>query len=139
MFVAFFSLSIECVQVSMGVASVDDVLAWTVLAIATSVTVGGVPQDGAWGILIGIAWVTFLLVVVRRVLCKVQPLLGYNNYVVVVFLGMCISAWFTQVLGLHAFFGGFVFGLCVCVCVCPPLSSACFFSSLFFPPFYFEI
>jgi len=30
-----------------------------------------------------------------------------------VFIGLCTSAWFTQVLGLHAFFGGFIFGVCV--------------------------
>jgi Kef-type K+ transport system membrane component KefB len=99
--------------VSMGVSSVDDVLAWTVLAIATSVTAGGSPQDGAWGILIGIAWVIFLLVVVRKLLVILQPVLSASNFVVLVFLGMCVSAWITQVLGLHAFFGGFIFGLCI--------------------------
>lgn len=99
--------------VSMGIASVDDVLAWTMLAIATSVTVGGTPQDGAWGVIIGAAWVAFLLVVVRSILKRIQPMMTPPNFIVVVFLGMCASAWFTQVLGLHAFFGGFVFGLCV--------------------------
>jgi len=34
-------------------------------------------------------------------------------FIVVVFIGLCISSWFTQVLGLHAFFGGFIFGVCV--------------------------
>jgi len=99
--------------VSMGIASVDDVLAWTVLAIATSYHGGGNPEDGAWGILIGFAWVLFLVVVVRRGLIFLKNVLSANSFVVTIFLGMCISAWFTQILGLHAFFGGFIFGIAV--------------------------
>lgn len=99
--------------VSMGVASVDDVLAWTVLAIATSYNGGGNPQDGAWGILISIAWVVVLMVVVRPLLFKIKSLVLVNSFIVLLFLGMCVSAWFTQVLGLHAFFGAFCFGISV--------------------------
>lgn len=94
----------------MGVASVDDVLAWTVLAIATSYNGGGDPQDGAWGILISIAWVIVLMAVVRPLLAKLKPFLLENTFIVLLFMGMCVSAWFTQVLGLHAFFGAFCFG-----------------------------
>jgi len=36
-----------------------------------------------------------------------------NIYIVCIFIGMCFSAWLTQILGLHAFFGGFIFGVSV--------------------------
>jgi len=91
----------------------DDALAWTVLAIATSYQTGGSPQNGAWGILLAIAWVIFLLFVVRRALAYLRAKLSESMFIVVVFIGLCISSWFTQVLGLHAFFGGFIFGVCV--------------------------
>jgi len=38
---------------------------------------------------------------------------GSNSFALLIFMGMCASAWVTQVLGLHCFFGGFIFGVCV--------------------------
>jgi len=91
----------------------DDALAWTVLAIATSYQTGGSPANGAWGILLAIAWVIFLLVVVRRGLEYLRSRISASMFIVTLFIGLCTSAWFTQVLGLHAFFGGFIFGVCI--------------------------
>lgn len=105
------ALTAQIGLVAMGVTSMDDALAWTVLAIATSYQTGGSPENGAWGILIGIAWVLFLLIVVKRFLDFLRPKMTENMFIVIVFMGMCTSAWFTQVLGLHAFFGGFIFGV----------------------------
>jgi len=107
------ALTAQIGLVAMGVSSMDDALAWTVLAIATSYQTGGSPANGAWGILLAIAWIIFLLVVVRRILEHLHVKLSESMFIVTVFIGLCTSAWFTQVLGLHAFFGGFIFGVCV--------------------------
>jgi len=95
------------------VSSMDDALAWTVLAVATSYQTGGSPANGAWAILLAIAWVLFLLLVARKVLERLRLKLSDSMFIVTVFIGLCSSAWVTQVLGLHAFFGGFIFGVCV--------------------------
>jgi len=104
---------------AMSIASVDDLLAWTVLAIATSYHSGVGALEGLYTILTAIAWVLFLALVVRPLLEQLHLYLRKKkretstDFVVVVFLGMCCSAWMTQMIGVHSFFGAFVFGIIV--------------------------
>eukprot|EP00808_Paulinella_micropora_P012281 g50272.t1 len=108
------AMSTQIGLVSMAVASLDDVLAWTVLAVATSIQVGGDPINALYALLITAAWILFLVFVVSPLLLWAEANnISATNYVFFVFCGMCLTAWLTEILGLHAFFGAFVFGICL--------------------------
>eukprot|EP00457_Paulinella_chromatophora_P002694 gb/GEZN01002699.1/.p1 GENE.gb/GEZN01002699.1/~~gb/GEZN01002699.1/.p1 ORF type:complete len:731 (+),score=46.46 gb/GEZN01002699.1/:97-2289(+) len=108
------AMSTQIGLVSMAVASLDDVLAWTVLAVATSIQVGGDPLNALYALLITLAWIVFLIFIVSPCLLWAETKnMSAANYVFFVFCGMCSTAWLTEILGLHAFFGAFVFGICL--------------------------
>jgi Kef-type K+ transport system membrane component KefB len=100
---------------SLACAAIDDVLAWSLLAIVIAVAVGGT--------LTGVALIVGLTAVYALVMFGVvRPLLArlvgrYRaagrltpNVLATVLVGVFLSAYATELIGVHAIFGAFVFG-----------------------------
>lgn len=100
---------------AIACAAADDVTAWCLLAIVV-----GIAQSGAG---IGAIWTTgFALLYVAFMLLLVRPLL--NRYLTVSaaheqpsskliglsLIGLFVSAWITETIGIHALFGAFLMG-----------------------------
>ncbi len=101
---------------SLACAAVDDVIAWSLLAIVVAVVMGGSPGGVALLILGTAAFAAFMFLVVRPLLAglvsryeragRLTP-----NLLAVVLVGALLSAYATEVIGVHAIFGAFLFGL----------------------------
>jgi len=101
---------------SLACAAVDDVIAWSLLAVVVAVAVGGSPGRVAWLILGTAAFGVFMFLVVRPLLTglvrryeragRLTP-----DMLAVVLVGVLLSAYATEVLGVHAIFGAFLFGV----------------------------
>lgn len=104
---------------ALSCAAIDDVLAWCVLALASSFAKSGSAILGLWTTLAAAGYVIFMVVLLRPVLAIFHRYLirkkqdNSRYYVVFVFLLLLGSAFTTEGLGIHCFFGGFVMGLIV--------------------------
>ncbi|KYQ92700.1 Na+/H+ antiporter [Tieghemostelium lacteum] len=109
---------------ALAAASVDDVIAWILLAVVVSYAKNTTSGDNSgnltalWTFLLLAGFVVFMFVGVRKAL-----LIIYTRWVkteaqkhnMIIFLLMCMfaSAFYTEVIGVHAIFGGFILGICV--------------------------
>ncbi|KAJ3186438.1 K(+)/H(+) antiporter, partial [Irineochytrium annulatum] len=107
-------------QATMAAASVDDVIAWGFLLFVIALVNNTAHQIVAlWIFLVMIAYAAFLWFLVRPVLARwVEHAHGADNaaqgiLVFGVLAMVLISAFFTQALGAHAMFGGFLVGVIV--------------------------
>lgn len=104
---------------TLSAAAIDDVLAWCTLALTLSYATGGGIQQGIYTMLITAGMVAFLLLGVKRFLKYVHKQLMKaddelnRNFIAAIFLMLCLVSWFAEVIGVHAFFGAFAFGVCV--------------------------
>ena len=102
---------------ALAAAAVDDVLAWTGLAIIIMVVRAGAQTSPPVLLVAGtLAYVTFMVVVVRPLLRRwsVTWRRTTSQDVIAVMLVLAlISAWITEALGVHALFGAFVAGAVV--------------------------
>ncbi len=95
----------------------DDVLAWTTLALVLSYVNGGSAVDGIATAVITSVFVGFLLLFVRPILNSIhRRLMAVNDelnstFIFFIFVQLCIFSLFAEIAGIHAFFGAFVFGL----------------------------
>jgi K+:H+ antiporter len=92
-------------------AAVDDVLAWSLLAVV--VMLAGSGGTGHWVIFLFPLYVAVMFVGVRAVLRRVFPAgtdLGTGRLAVVL-AGVLVSGAITEALGLHFIFGAFLFGV----------------------------
>ncbi|BCJ50275.1 hypothetical protein Asp14428_17500 [Actinoplanes sp. NBRC 14428] len=100
-------------NVALACASIDDVLAWTLLAVV--VAIAGEGAGSQWLLLLFVPYVTIMVTAVRaglhrllscpRVLRSRQPV-----PLVITLVGLLLSAAFTEWIGLHFIFGAFLFG-----------------------------
>eukprot|EP00475_Leptophrys_vorax_P028200 TRINITY_DN4070_c0_g2_i1.p1 TRINITY_DN4070_c0_g2~~TRINITY_DN4070_c0_g2_i1.p1 ORF type:complete len:788 (+),score=194.09 TRINITY_DN4070_c0_g2_i1:119-2482(+) len=105
----------------MGAAAVDDVVAWCLLALVIALLNSDVDKLAAlWAFLTIAGYAAFLLVVFRPLYTKfVNFMLVLNNVfwksilLAITFVFLFFSAWFTDIIGVHAVFGGFLMGLAV--------------------------
>jgi Kef-type K+ transport system membrane component KefB/nucleotide-binding universal stress UspA family protein len=102
--------------VTIACAAVDDVTAWSILAVVVAVVRAGEAEVPLWVTLAGSAlFVGLMLTVGRRVLGWLG---GYarargrvtQDLLAVVLLVLLASAWTTEWLGIHALFGAFLLG-----------------------------
>lgn len=100
-------------QVALACAAVDDVTAWCLLAFVV-----GVAQAKVGGALVVAAltlgYILFMFFVARPLLARAvrrwddAPL--SQGMVAIVMVGVLLSALFTELIGVHAIFGAFLFG-----------------------------
>lgn len=97
-------------------AAVDDVIAWVLLAAVIGIAKNGSLMAAWQGILLTIVFAAFLLTIGRRLLemlAKRYDTTGILtvDQVAIVVTGVLLSAMFTELIGIHAIFGAFLFGV----------------------------
>ncbi|HEX3591390.1 MAG TPA: cation:proton antiporter [Pseudonocardiaceae bacterium] len=103
---------------AMLAASVDDVFAWSLLAIIIALAGASGLLSASFTIAVAAVFALVMLTVVRRML---EPLarrveergrLGHGEVAVLVIL-VIASGWFTNAIGIHSIFGGFIAGMAI--------------------------
>ncbi len=96
-------------------AAADDVTAWCILAAVIAIVKAGSFISSLYIIALSVAYVLLMLFVVRPFLKRIGEL--YSNkenitkqVVAIFFLTLLISAYTTEVIGIHALFGAFMAG-----------------------------
>ncbi|HRR63177.1 MAG TPA: cation:proton antiporter, partial [Paludibacteraceae bacterium] len=107
--------------ISIASAAIDDVTAWCILAVVIAISKTGNFFSALYTILLAIAYILFMLLIVRPFLRRVgqiyQNIETFNkNIVGFLFLMLLSSAFITQFIGIHALFGAFLAGV-----VMPPI------------------
>jgi len=102
-------------DLALTCAAIDDITAWCLVAVITGIMNSSV--GGAWFTIgLTIIYVVFMLMVVRPLIEKYLPKLEKSAerlpqfLLAVVILGAMGSATITDLIGIHAFFGAFLFG-----------------------------
>eukprot|EP00048_Salpingoeca_helianthica_P015000 m.224568 g.224568 ORF g.224568 m.224568 type:complete len:791 (+) comp16500_c0_seq1:116-2488(+) len=99
----------------LGSAAVDDFCAWIILALIVALVRAGSGLNALYIFLTMIGFFIFMAKLVapffQRICTKKNE---HNNLVfLLILLFVLASAWFTEAIGVHAIFGGFIFGLAV--------------------------
>ncbi|MDG4789233.1 cation:proton antiporter [Micromonospora sp. WMMD1102] len=98
---------------ALASAAVDDVVAWTLLAgVVVLGTAGGTPP---WQLLLALPYLLVMFLWVRPLLRRLTAARDRAgrltpNLLGIVLIGLLLSCFATEWLGLHAIFGAFVFG-----------------------------
>jgi Kef-type K+ transport system membrane component KefB len=97
---------------ALASAAVDDVIAWTLLAVVVTVGGGGADQ---WHVLFAIPYVLVMFLGVRPLLRRLAA--AYDkagrltpNILAAILVGLLLSCYATEWLGVHFIFGAFIFG-----------------------------
>jgi Kef-type K+ transport system membrane component KefB len=104
---------------ALACAAVDDVLAWSLLAVAVAVGEGGTVAGVLRILAPTLVYVLVMLLLVRpalrRSLVPRYRLAGRltPDVFAIVLAGLLVSAWLTDRIGVHSIFGAFVFGAIV--------------------------
>jgi Kef-type K+ transport system membrane component KefB/nucleotide-binding universal stress UspA family protein len=96
-------------------AAVDDITAWCVLAVVVAIVKSTGPMEAMTTVALAVAFVLIMLFVVRPVAHRIMTTHrghGPMNPTVLSFLiaGLFLAAWATEMIGIHAIFGAFMFG-----------------------------
>jgi Kef-type K+ transport system membrane component KefB len=102
---------------AMGAAAVDDVTAWGLLALAAGVArTGGFTVSLVRVVVLAIVFSAAMAVIGRRLLARVAD--AYDEvgripagWIAAIFLGVLLSAYVSQQIGIAAIFGAFVMGM----------------------------
>lgn len=104
-------------ETALAAAAFNDVAAWVLLALAVAISAdGGSPVTSLWVLLSGAAFVGAWMAAVRPLMSWVARRAEYSNDAVWVgftMAGVLASGLATDMIGIHAIFGAFVFGLTV--------------------------
>jgi len=109
--------TVGIVVLSAGVS--NDIIGWTLLALSVALVNAGSGLTALWILLVCVAWTLFMLFIMRRVLFWVARNTGSMEngptmfFMTFTILTMFASAFFTDVIGVHAIFGAFLAGVIV--------------------------
>lgn len=97
--------------VALASAAVSDVLAWSLLALAVTVSGGA----GQWRTLLLPPFVALLFLLVRPLLARLSAARlargkAASDLLVPVVVGLFLASWATEWMGVHFIFGAFLFG-----------------------------
>ena len=99
----------------LAIAAIDDILAWCTLALTLSYAGGSTAAKGVYTALLTVAYLLVMVLLIRPGLLWLsrqrrfrQKVAGELNrdYVCVLLLLLCASSLWTEISGIHAFFGG---------------------------------
>lgn len=103
-------------SVALASAASGDITAWCLLAVVVAISQVGNMYSATYNILFSAAYVSIMFLVIKPLLKMLGDL--YHNKEVIgkalvslMFLLLLISAYITEILGLHALFGAFIVGL----------------------------
>jgi Kef-type K+ transport system membrane component KefB len=99
-------------------AASDDVTAWCLLALLVAFVQLGSGMPGLYTVGLVLAYAFFMLVPVRLLLKRIlnaylRQRIGYNTLMAIIFTLLVLSAYCTEVIGIHALFGAFLAGVIV--------------------------
>ncbi|CAK9171270.1 unnamed protein product [Ilex paraguariensis] len=114
-------LTTQIGETAMVAAAFNDVAAWILLAIAIAIAGGAhkSPLISIWVLISGIAFVSFMLIIVRPAMSWVAQRAAPGHdimdeaYICLTLAGVMLSGFMTDLIGIHAIFGAFVFGLTI--------------------------
>jgi Kef-type K+ transport system membrane component KefB len=97
-------------------ASIDDVVAWFLIALATTVAVQGGFGDVATTIGLAVAFCLAMGFLARPLIARVSDAFDQSGrvpagWVAIIFAGVLLSAWATDLIGIAVIFGGFIMGM----------------------------
>ena len=99
-------------------AAVDDVTAWSLLAVVIAIVKAGDITSALITIILSILYVMFMLFVVKRLLNKIAQTHftreTVNKPILAILFGiLLLSSYMTEVIGIHALFGAFMAGVII--------------------------
>ena len=104
-------------------AAANDVMGWCLLAVVVGLVHDGNGTGSIWTIGLGIAYASFMLLVVRRLLrgrsdvtmatTKRATTKLPSGLIALAFIALLTSAWITEMIGIHALFGAFLMGVVI--------------------------
>jgi len=99
-------------------AAVDDVTAWSLLAVVIAIVKAGDITSSLLTIFLSVVYVMFMLFVVKRLLNKIAQTHftreTVNKPILAVLFGiLLLSSYMTEVIGIHALFGAFMAGVII--------------------------
>lgn len=102
--------------VAITCAAADDITAWCILAVVIAIVKAGSFVSALYVIGLAIAYVIVMLKIVRPFLKRVGDLHASREklskpVVAIFFLTLILSAYVTEVIGIHALFGAFMAGV----------------------------
>ncbi|KAH7866349.1 hypothetical protein Vadar_019219 [Vaccinium darrowii] len=112
-------------ETAMAAAAFNDVVAWILLALAIALAGNGgkgphkSPLVAVWVLLSGVAFVMFMMVAIRPAMkwvtrrCSPDQVTVNEAFICLTLVGVMVSGFMTDLIGIHAIFGGFVFGLMI--------------------------
>ncbi|KAG9445137.1 hypothetical protein H6P81_016477 [Aristolochia fimbriata] len=105
-------------ETAMAAAALNDVAAWVLLALAVALSGGGSAVVSVWVLLSGAGFVALMMGVVRPGMTRMSRRWGSGSgeseaYICLTLAGVLVSGFLTDLIGVHAIFGAFVFGLTV--------------------------
>eukprot|EP00253_Pinus_taeda_P010695 PITA_10695 len=112
-------LTTDVGQMAMAAAAVNDVVAWVLLALAVALSgTDKSPLISIYVLLCGIGFVVFMFLVVKPIMTRIGHRSPDNEpvsetYVCITLAGVLAAGFATDAIGIHAIFGGFVFGLTI--------------------------
>uniref|UniRef100_A0A5B7BAW7 Putative cation/H(+) antiporter 20 n=1 Tax=Davidia involucrata TaxID=16924 RepID=A0A5B7BAW7_DAVIN len=118
-------LTTQVGETAMAAAAFNDVVAWILLALAIALSgddAGGPhksPLISIWILLSGVAFVVFMMVAMRPAMkwvsrrCSPEHDTVDEAYICLTLAGVMVFGFLTDLIGIHAIFGAFVFGLTV--------------------------
>lgn len=118
-------LTTQLGQTAMAAAAFNDVAAWILLALAVALAGNGSTEDSKsplislWVLISGVAFVGFMVVFVRPIMnwvankCSQQQDFLDEAYICVTLAGVMLSGFISDLIGIHAIFGAFIFGLMI--------------------------
>jgi len=97
-------------------AAIDDITAWCLLAAVIAIVKAGTFASSIYVILSAILYVAIMFTVVRPFLNRIAELQTSRNFISksvigIFFLVLFLSAYTTEVIGIHALFGAFLTGV----------------------------
>ena len=113
-------VELNIIQTKLGAIAIaagvcNDSIGYILLAISTAVSSGGDQLSALWELLCLIGAVLLEWFIVRHIISYFYRRNDYNlttGVAALVLVGSMISAWFTDILGLHPMVGAFAFGAC---------------------------
>jgi Kef-type K+ transport system membrane component KefB len=102
-------------DLALTCAAIDDITAWCLVAVVTGITASSLNGAGVT-LALTIGYVIFMVGLVRPIVIKLLPRVEKEAerlpeaLLAFAVLGAMISATITDVIGIHAFFGAFLFG-----------------------------
>lgn len=103
-------------NIAITCAAADDITAWCILAAVIAVVKAGSLASAGYTILLAALYVFLMIRVVRPFLYRIGDLYATKEalskpIVGIFFVVLLVSAWSTEIIGIHALFGAFMAGV----------------------------